>query len=193
MVSVVVPLYYCDTSLFLPINGCLTALQEHYPDYELVVVDDCSPLEPYSRWPVTSRNEGNRGFTATVNEGLRQARGDVLVVLNDDVSVRKGQLDRFKGLEGLVIASPADTASSDDDRFGACWGMTRETYARLGALDESYRNFFSDTDYWLRAKEAGIPVVKWEDVVLEHRESSTFRLLDKEQLLSDDLKRYYGG
>lgn len=193
-VSVIVPLYYCDPSLFLPINNCLMALQEHYPEFELIVIDDHSPLEIYHQWPITSYNESNLGFTKTVNRGLFLANGDVLLVINDDITVHRGQLDdalHFNPLETTIGIFP-DTAATAGDYFGACWAMTRATYELLGPLNEHYRNFFSDTDYHDRALEAGVKIVTFDDIVLDHAESSTFKLLDKEALLNDDLKRYYG-
>lgn len=190
LISVIIPIYYCDLSLFLPIQSCITAIQENYPDFELILVDDCSPL-PVNNWPITSYNEENRGFTATVNKGLAKATGDVLIALNDDITVKKGQLDRFIDLRDMEIASPADTSSSPDDKFGACWGMTARTYRFLGPLDEQYRNFYSDLEYYQRAKKEGVEIIKWYDIVLEHPESSTYKLLDKEVLLNDDAKRYH--
>jgi len=192
-ISVVIPLYYCDTDLFLPINNCLFALQDHYPEFELIVIDDYSPLEPYHQWPITSSNSENLGFTATVNRGMSLASGDIIIVLNDDITIQAGQLDRYLHLDPLTptIASPADTASSDNDLFGACWGITRSAYDLLGPLNETYKNFFSDLDYYERAKAQGVTIIKWEDIVLEHPESSTFKLLDKESLLREDAKRYH--
>jgi GT2 family glycosyltransferase len=189
-VSVVVPLYYCDKSLFLPIHNCLSALKRLYPDFKLVVIDDASPLECPEYWPITSQNAQNSGFTATVNKGMSLAIGNTIVVLNDDITVKEGDLDWVRDLGGEVICSPMDTASSNDDRFGACWAITREAYTKLGPLNESYKHFWSDKDYYDRAKAAGIEVRKLNDVMLDHPESSTYKLVDKEKLLAEDTVRY---
>ena len=188
-ISIIIPLYFCSPTLYLPIAHCLAKVKLYYPEYELIVVDDASPLE-LPGWPITSVNTSNLGFTATVNKGLSLATGDVLIVMNDDIILAEGQLDRFNDLKGLVIASPADTASSPDDKFGACWGMTRETYELLGPLNERYRNFFSDVEYYERAEAKDVKIIKWKDIVLSHPESSTFKLLDKETLLKEDQERY---
>jgi GT2 family glycosyltransferase len=191
MVSVVVPIYYCDTALYSPIQRCLDSLSGR--DVELVTVDDSSPLDIPPHWPITCHNIKNLGFTATVNKGLSIATGDILVVMNDDIEMDQKCLDRYSTLKGQLIASPADTSSSPDDRFGACWGMTREAYGLLGPLNETYRHFFSDRDYYDRAKALGVEVVKWRDIVLSHPESSTYNKLDKEALLTADLERYNKG
>ncbi len=192
--QVVIPLYYNDPSLYLPISRCLGALQGAIEPVEVILVDDASPLEhDFNRSVGVTylRNEQNEGFTKTVNRGLLAATDDVIVVMNDDIIVTDECLRRFSELTGLTIASPMDTASSPDDRFGACWGMTREVYETLGNLNDYYTNFFSDSDYYERARMAGVEIVKWTDITLEHPESSTYKLLDKEALLNADRKRYY--
>lgn len=188
MVSIIVPIYYCDPTLYLPISRCLTSLYELSMPFELITVDDASPLD--HDFSCTIRHTKNEGYTRTVNDGLAGASGDVLVVMNDDIEMTAECFTRFSSLEGLAIASPADTASSPDDRFGACFGMTRETYELLGPLNSRLKNFYSDRDYYDRAKEAGVEIIKWSDIVLNHPESSTYKLLDKEMLLNADKERY---
>lgn len=185
MVSVIVPVYFCDPSLYQVIDCSLRSVPS---EAEFIVVDDCSPLA--HPWRVEVQNKSNMGFTATVNAGLRVATEDIIVVMNDDIKMTEECFNRFKGLKGLQIASPADTSSSPDDRFGACWGMTWEVYELLGPLNEEYRHFYSDLDYYQRAKHAGVEIIKWQDIVLEHPESSTYKTLDKELLLEEDRKRF---
>jgi GT2 family glycosyltransferase len=189
MIDLVIPLYICDQSLYPVVQRCFDAISEIKGDYRLIVVDDASPL-PHD-FPIDIQNEENRGFTATVNAGLRASSAEIIVVMNDDIILTQECFDKFKELKGLVIASPADTASSPDDRFGSCWAITREAYEELGLLDEQYRNFWSDMDYYQRAKEQGVNIVKWYGIVLEHPESSTYKTLgNKEELLEQDRNTY---
>lgn len=195
-VSVIVPLYFCDVSLYPKIERSLNSVKAELVGFqELVLVDDASPLPLPGHWEPMFSNKENLGFTATVNRGLEYAfshNTDVAVVMNDDIVMTPQCMDRFKALDpnSLTIASPRDTASDDSDRFGACWGITRDAYELLGPLNEEYRHFYSDREYYERAKEAGVEVVKWDDIVLEHPESSTYGLLDKQTLLSADAERY---
>lgn len=110
----------------------------------------------------------------------------VYIICNDDVVMTQGCMDRFLSLEGRTIASPMDTSASPDDHFGSCWAMTARVYQELGKLNESYKHFFSDVDYYNRAKEKSVPILKWRDITLEHPESSTYKLLDKESLFLAD-------
>jgi GT2 family glycosyltransferase len=185
-ISVVIPLYYCSHALYSVISRCFDSL--HGYSLELVVIDDCSPLE--HDFPTTFRNKTNLGFTGTVNKGLELATGDIIIVMNDDIEMTKECMERFANSEDNCIASPADTASSPDDRFGACWGMTRSTYEKMGKLDERFKHFYSDREYYDRAKKLGTEITKWHDIVLSHPESSTYNQVDKEKLLKEDSKRF---
>jgi len=186
-ISAIVPLYLNHATKY-PIVADFFDSMKLYPDIEMVVIDDASPFPLFPNWGISHINEKNKGFTATVNKGLEIATGDILLVLNDDLKIKKGDLDRFYTI-GEGIYSPRDTASDDTDRFGAIWGMTRDTYNKLGKLDEKYKHYFSDLDYYNRAKAKGIPIVKWHDIVVEHKESSTYRNEDKEKLFNDDMER----
>lgn len=73
-------------------------------DFELVVVDNGSSdgtpeylaaLAHCDSRVRVLRNDENRGFPPAVNQGLRAARGDVLVVLNNDTIVPRGSLTRL--------------------------------------------------------------------------------------------------
>jgi GT2 family glycosyltransferase len=190
-ISLVIPVYFCDLSLFLPIEMCLSTLRSAYPDIEPILVDDASPLDCPDHWNIAETNVINMGYTATVNKGLRVADGDIIIVANDDIEFHPGCLDRFFDLPDNVIASPADTASGDLESFGCIFGMTRATFERMGLLDEKYRNFMSDVAYRERAESLGIEIVKWRDIVIKHHESTTFKVLgNKEELLREDQERY---
>jgi GT2 family glycosyltransferase len=85
---------------------CIESVLEHtqLPEYELIVVDNCSvdgtrayldqraEVDPRVR---VIRNDGNVGFVKAANIGLRAARGNVLVLLNNDTIVAPGWLVRL--------------------------------------------------------------------------------------------------
>ncbi|MDQ6755970.1 MAG: glycosyltransferase [Bacteroidota bacterium] len=54
---------------------------------EIIIVDDCSPVvNPFHFNDVVTiiRNSSNLGYTATVNNGLRRAKSDVIILLDSD-------------------------------------------------------------------------------------------------------------
>jgi len=78
---------------------------------EIVVVDNHSPPHRLAarlrRWPgVSLRRWGrNRGFARAVNEGCRLSRGEWFLLLNPDVSVPDGYLDRVLALADELTAT----------------------------------------------------------------------------------------
>lgn len=185
---IVIPMYYLP-ELYLIIDKCLKSIKKHYPDWRLIVLDDCSPT--YSPFHADIYNGVNKGFTASVNTLLEEGfkYSDVVIVCNDDIEIRKGDLDKFVNLPDGIY-SPPDTASGDLDSFGCIWGINKTTYKKLGQLDERFRNYFSDQDYYQRAKKLGIPIVKWTSPLIQHHESSTFNLVDKDTQYFEDLKTF---
>ena len=99
---------------------CIAALKQHTrPRWELIVVDNGSTdgtgtylagVRDMSTVPVTVvSNAVNLGFPAAINQGLRLARGEFLVMLNNDVVVTDGWLDQ---LLALVKAKRGITAEN---------------------------------------------------------------------------------
>ena len=83
---------------------CITALKRHTRSpWELIVIDNGSTdhtdiylagVRDGAAVPVTViSNTTNRGFPAAINQGLKAARGEYLVLLNNDVVVTDGWLE----------------------------------------------------------------------------------------------------
>lgn len=116
------------TLLLLNWNGrdvlemCLPSLAElDYPTYRIVMIDNASEDDSVafvgSRFPQVKiiRNEENLGFSRAMNVGLRQADGDIVVLLNNDVLVRPDWLkalvrpltaDETIGITGCKLLFP---------------------------------------------------------------------------------------
>ncbi|MCG8510953.1 MAG: glycosyltransferase, partial [Rhodospirillales bacterium] len=70
-------------------------------DHEIIVVDNGSDDETVSRLTemqdvVLIENAENRGFAAAVNQGIRASRGRDVLLLNNDVVVTEGWLNRLR-------------------------------------------------------------------------------------------------
>ena len=105
MTSIVVP---CWNQLAFT-KQCLAALKIHTrPTWELIVIDNGSTdgtaiylegARDMAAVPVTVvSNATNLGFPAAINQGLQLARGEYLVLLNNDVVVTDGWLDHLIAL-----------------------------------------------------------------------------------------------
>ena len=109
-----------------------------YPDYELIVVDNGSrdgtpeylhelaAANPHVRLVL---NPDNAGFARACNQGLALARGDVLVLLNDDTLVPPGWLPRLIAPAGR----PATSASSARSPTGSATRPRSRPSTRPGA------------------------------------------------------------
>jgi glycosyltransferase involved in cell wall biosynthesis len=77
--------------------------------------------------------------------------GQQIGSLDSDVN----QYSRTREVQGVVFA---------------CAYLTREVLNAIGALSETYRSYFEDTDYCLRAREAGFKTVCDGSVTLVHEQ-----------------------
>jgi GT2 family glycosyltransferase len=93
------PLIAMDVSVVIPsfndrdyLRRCLRSILEHTQgiEYEVIVVDnasgDGSPEMVAAEFPQVTllRRADNAGFAVAVNQGIRAARGDLLLLLNSD-------------------------------------------------------------------------------------------------------------
>ena len=124
---------------------CIAALfRQTGPNWELIVVNngstdgtadylggiqDCSPV------PVTFIANGtNRGFPAAINQGLEYARGEHLVLLNNDVVVTDGWLGQLIGLASTPIATKSDDSNGRRDCSA---GVDEQSNRRVSTIEGS--------------------------------------------------------
>jgi GT2 family glycosyltransferase len=133
MISIVIPIYNKHEMS----TECINTIREcTQGDYELIIIDNGS--EPPFKPPFTGHNEttlirnlSNLGFPVAVNQGIRAAAGDVIVLLNNDVFVTPGWLDKLTSwLDEFSIVAPVTNY---------CAGLQRVTigsYENLNELNE---------------------------------------------------------
>lgn len=196
-ITVVVPFYFNAIGLYSTLMKSIESYHRNkLSDMELMLVDDHSPLdidEFAELADMVITKAFNEGYTKTVNQGLWLATGDVLVVANDDLIFTEALFKRIKTInpKELGIWSPKTTDEGAGDKFGSIWVTTRETLNHLGYLDERLRHFFSDSEYYDRAKKMNVPIVKWSDIVIEHQSSATYNTVNKQELYEADNAAYH--
>ena len=129
LVSIIIP---CWNQIEFT-QQCIAALKSHTrPAWELIVVDNGSTdgtgtylagVRDMSTVPVTVvSNATNVGFPAAINQGLRLARGEYLVMLNNDVAVTDGWLDQLIALvnarSGAAEAATGTLGNAEADGGG---------------------------------------------------------------------------
>lgn len=207
MISVIIPVYLKDEELLEMTDRCIDSLFETASPDEVIVVDDCSPIHAsYANVECIRRDENGR-FPKAVNTGLKHAKGDIIIVSNNDIVFYPGWIEGLTGaLERFDIASIRVTDSdgwetedkyTKDDRFGSLWAMKREVYESLGGLDEEFMlGAFEDLDYYNRAKKAGFKIGKYHGALVEHigRATNDKEFPNKEDFISsrEVYKKKYG-
>jgi len=118
---------------------------------------------------IVLRNEENLGFSKAGNQGAKQAMGNILVFLNNDIII-KG--DFITAIEKAISANPksligaqlitTDTGWNVFDGqpipylAGWCLAMTREIYDDLGGFDERFTPaYYEDIDLCYSAAQKG--------------------------------------
>ena len=131
-------------------DGSVELIREHFPAVRIV------------------ENRANLGFARGNNAGIREARGDYVLILNPDTIVHEGTLDRWvewaeghpeAGAFGCRVLNPDGTYQESARPFPTAW---RDLIAALYLRPLAYlgRWFWSDTYYgWKGDTER---VVDWQ-------------------------------
>lgn len=136
-ISVVIPTYNRKPIL----EKCLLALEnQHYPDYEVVLVDDGS-TDGTLPWLAANRNlfphvrslsQQHQGPAAARNLGVKSAKGDTIVFIDSDLVVTE------KFLQAHVDALIAGEAQFNSDRIFT-YGAVINTCNFQAPTSESYK------------------------------------------------------
>jgi GT2 family glycosyltransferase len=131
-----------------------------------------------------------QGFTAPVNSGIRAARGDYVVVMNDDVVVLDGWWPPLRAaLDNGAYASFPKTEDGfhRNDFTGWCFAISRATIERFSHsapefFDPQFKVWYQDRDFLLRLCEAGEPPVVAEASRITHGLSQTLEHSEDSEL-----------
>ncbi|MFN8697155.1 MAG: glycosyltransferase [Burkholderiales bacterium] len=157
LVSVVIPVY----GQHLMTYTCLKSIQETcaHLAIEVIIMDDCSPepaadaLAPVSGIRII-RNANNLGFLRNCNAGAAVARGQYVLILNNDIIVTPGWLDAMLetftlrdnvGMVGAKLIYPDGTLQEAGGivwRDGSAWNWGRNQDASLPPY-----NYLREADY----------------------------------------------
>jgi glycosyltransferase involved in cell wall biosynthesis len=186
-VSVIVPSY--NKPEYLP--ECLRSVQaQTFTDWECIVVNDGSPRGEEIRAAVAAMDDrrfrlavhqNNRGPGAARNTGVREARGSLLICIDEDDWIAHDCLEKLRLVilnENAAVVCPYGIKSGVvRDVFscrlrslresltgvrllGAGFLFRKEIWDLLGGWDEDPRlQGREDFDWWLRAMAAGVRVV----------------------------------
>ncbi|HSN15791.1 MAG TPA: glycosyltransferase family 2 protein [Anaeromyxobacteraceae bacterium] len=189
---------------------CLESLTRHPEGIGEIVVIDNGSSDGSGDWLQGApgirliRNAENRGCAGGWNQGVAAARGEWIVVLNNDVLVTagwiQGMLDAARELALDVVTPAIREGEADYDldgwaravtaklgRFcrlgaadGICFMVRRRVFETVGTFDEHFRiGQFEDSDFFRRARLAGFRLGVTGRAFLHHFGSVTQKAVRK--------------
>ena len=125
---------------------CIAAVMETTEDFEVIVVDNGS--DPPFKPPFTGfhelmliRNDENKGFPVAVNQAIAVAKGETIILLNNDVVVTPGWAEHLIAhLETYAVISPITNYAVGMQRVEA------DPYDNIDELNEVAEAIFESSE-----------------------------------------------
>jgi N-acetylglucosaminyl-diphospho-decaprenol L-rhamnosyltransferase len=128
--------------------ACLASMAQQTAKHRMIVVDDKSPDDTLERLSQSFPDvdvlalERNSGFAAACNRGIRAGDGDIVVLLNNDVTADRHLIERLvEPFSDPAVGSVAPLLIRPDGRVDA-FGVTADTtvagFVRLHGEPESH-------------------------------------------------------
>jgi GT2 family glycosyltransferase len=119
------------------------------------------------------------GFSNGINRMVRGARGQNIILINDDCIPPPGWVERLLDAadepEVGIVGGLPKVASSNFVAFGLVL-IKEDVFKRIGGLDERFRLGHEDEDFCLRAMKAGF-TIRHVDVAAVHLKNTSSRTL----------------
>jgi O-antigen biosynthesis protein len=186
--SVVMPCLFRNPEHKPVVMDCLDSVRKHSSDYELIVVDDGSPLDTKFLKDNSDQYVAHKkalGIAPSWNDGIKMAQGNYIAIINDDIVVRPNWLEAMAEaldtIEGAMVSAPAVHMMPFGQGTGCvecrgwfpgyCFMLTKDTVIKVGLFDEQFTPYnYEDVDYWTRVYKAGGKLVRNYSVQITHKE-----------------------
>ena len=169
--SVVIPFYKHQTMT----AQCVESIFKHCQPDEVICVNDGS-ARPIDVKGVRNVKLGrNYGFPRAVNEGVKNAKNEFVVVLNNDTIINPGGLERLvAALRDPIVGMAGQSGGKLNEDFSHkeatavdpdyiemfCCAFRQSVWKRVGPLDEGMgRGYGEDSDWGIRARKLGYKLV----------------------------------
>ena len=193
MITIIIPTYLIDRELVKLTKTCLQTLRANTKrkDYELIVIDNASPIKMEYYADIYVRNKVNLGNGKAWNEGLKLASGDILLLADNDVEFSENWTDLIPHVTDDTIIFPKtfcrEQTHPTAKLAGFFWLINRNTFNKLGYIPEQYGlGNFEDTDYFFFAQQNMVKLKCVENVTIKHYGRAT---CDKVAWIKDNFER----
>lgn len=209
-VSVVVTVYNSEAVIDECLS-CLMAMNYSRDKLEVIVVDDGSTdctVQKVKAYPAKLILKEHGGYPSSMNAGIKEAKGDVVLIVDSDTYVEKDYLikilEEFKERKVGIISGYVATKPNakfwariigfeSEDRYdqmkskyvdfitSTCTAYGREMFNQVGLFNEELKRG-SDEDIAQRASKAGWKIVLRKDAVCYHDWASSVKRYFKKQM-----------
>lgn len=200
-VSIILPNFCPDKEVAGYLTKFIVSLSQNTTmEYQLIVVENGSHTPKLSEIAdIYIHKPMPIGYARAVNIGLSIADGEIFVIMNNDLEVPPNWLETMlKQYENGTLAPvdhvlPFEGIIQDSHWFSMVM-INRETFTKVGYLDESLPYRFHDQDYSIRVKMAGFPVRQTASVVVNHINSATYAKMNRNEdpQEQEEMIRRYG-
>jgi len=206
--SIVMPVLLREPDHRIIVQQTIDSLQESEDDFELIIIDDGSPLMAgfLEDWADTFiQHETNLGIAPGWNDGLKAAKGEYIVIINDDIMVPEKWLRRMSkvldsvpeaGVVGPMSAGPDelpgyyDKEPYEDARFfpGYCFMFKRDRW--LEEFDTRFVPYnFEDADMWTRIMKTGLKLYR-APLAIWHKEGDVVHKMQYQRVNTENHQRF---
>lgn len=144
-ISIIVPYVHKTQELKNMTRDCLKSFaNEMKKKDELISIDD------------TGMILGNAG---SWNKGIKNSKNEIILLSDNDIEARCWREPMLKALEKYDIVFPIvyNQSIGKEQRHlaGEFWMFKKSLIDEIGMIDEKYKTYFEDTDFFMRAINAG--------------------------------------
>jgi GT2 family glycosyltransferase len=178
IITIIIPTVI-DGNSILMLSNTLVKLIDHrdlHYLYEIIIVPN--------EW---------KGFSIPVNAGIKEAKGEYILIMNDDVEIlnygwERIMLEAFKDDIGIV----GFYGTNHYDKYSAMWFtmIKKEVFDKIGLLDEELNYFMQDIDFGYRAEKAGYRT-EFVKLELNHWHCQTTKRLENVEILKKEAKEKF--
>jgi len=204
--SVIMPVYLREESHRKVVEDTIKSIKQASGDYEFIIVDDGSTLDTKFLKKAADKyiRQKNQGISVAWNTGKNAAKGEYVVIVNDDVKVPLGWLDKLAtgfreentGVSAPFLGNPSVTPfiNIEEDlikkeRFypGYCFMLRKDRF--FEDFDPQFTTNCGDTDYWHRVLMAGFQLVRVR-MGIWHKEGDVLHKLDYSRVTEDSIEKF---
>ena len=206
-VSIILPTYCPNLEVEGHLKVFLTSLAENTnrDSYQFIIIEQgeqsSKRFTDIIKPDIYIHKKEPIGYARAVNLGMALSDCDYIAIMNNDLIVPKDWLVKMLKDHELGTLAPLDDCWNRPENKvykNSHWFslvlMDRNTFIKVGYLDESMPYRFHDQDYSIRVHKAGFSVNRTGNVIVQHINRATFDAMGRPGNEEEEemMKKRYG-